>query len=572
MAAQIRPTTWPELENNIPRLGYRFAAQVKQQMAAVKSIFHQGALQPYIAQVPNSPPLILIKGPLFAPNDIPQGAPPVEFVVTLSQEFPNAYPIITIELPPQGNIIKNHPNVNNQGCVFLQSISAWNPRTSQIDQCLKDLYIAFKNDYPFAPASAPPPPQAAPVQHPTMPQQTLAMGATITNMLASTAKPAPTQAPPPQPQQHFQQPSQQQLQQQHIPPPQQRPANVQPAYAQQPAYDFSKGDFEGMLAGAAKPPGTIIATPAGFGLGPLMASHVNLPMTLQGAAPFPLPPVLTPTPDEQYRQAVLQAEKERHGQPNQGGLGGLFNSVKGAATSAKNAVEDKVRDSIKNNDIERFNKLLPNMRHEHLMTTYACSTLVGNGTIRAGHVFVTNIGVHFTTKPTDPKPNDPPRPPEYTCSLPLRGIVSIVLGNEHGRKWIHLVCVDGTVRSLVDVKPGWTAYMSAASAALNDTPYDRLYNWLDHAWRAATPVPHPSYPYAGHGGSQLTAPPQISSPVQQQSASVSDDNLCCICMERQRNCFFRPCGHVSTCMVCGSQTKTCPICRSNVETTFQAFL
>lgn len=39
---------------------------------------------------------------------------------------------------------------------------------------------------------------------------------------------------------------------------------------------------------------------------------------------------------------------------------------------------------------------------------------------------------------------------------------------------------------------------------------------------------------------------------------------CAICMERDADCVFIPCGHVCSCVQCGQNVKTCAVCRTPI--------
>ncbi|XP_042507171.1 E3 ubiquitin-protein ligase APD3-like isoform X2 [Macadamia integrifolia] len=50
------------------------------------------------------------------------------------------------------------------------------------------------------------------------------------------------------------------------------------------------------------------------------------------------------------------------------------------------------------------------------------------------------------------------------------------------------------------------------------------------------------------------------------SEDLYDGKICAICYDKQRNCFFVPCGHCATCYACAQrivegENKVCPICR-----------
>ena len=577
MSDCFQQTTWNLLReaSAYARLGYHHPVALKTQVAQLRQLFEGDVLEPYIASPPGSPPMLLIKGPLFRPADL-HGRPQIEFVVTIPQAFPNAYPIITIEQPPQPHYIKRHRHVNFEGCCFLESVSRWNPATGSLAECVKELFRVFEADFPFesnsgggaAPRPAvrqntnnngpPPVPTPASPNAPNVPLQTTAAGMAIGTILTN-ARSAYSRQPPPQ--------QQQQQQHQHHQQPQHGAAPTPAPYrAPQapPNFNFEQHDFPGMLRGAQKPPGSAVVTPSGFGLGVIIAAPMARPMSLQGNIPPPLPPVTDPTPDEQFRTTMLQAK-----QAQSAGSGGFLKSIQNKASDAKFLVEEKVRESVKKSDENLFRKQFPHLNSERLLTTYACKTITGDGTVRSGRVFVTAEGIHFTNKPTETPPPNAPHFPVYAFSVALPYIVSIVLGKEGENSWLHVVCGDKTFRSFFAVSADVSAKVGefGASAALDGTPYTRLYNWLDHAWRAATNgrVPQHQAPVA-------PPPPPAVSPESPFGTPEGGDDTCCICMDRAKNCFFRPCGHVCVCMRCSPACTHCPLCRAEVTDRFQAFL
>jgi len=46
---------------------------------------------------------------------------------------------------------------------------------------------------------------------------------------------------------------------------------------------------------------------------------------------------------------------------------------------------------------------------------------------------------------------------------------------------------------------------------------------------------------------------------------------CAICLESLTDCTFLPCGHLCTCMSCGKQVMTCPLCRSWITSRVKVF-
>lgn len=47
---------------------------------------------------------------------------------------------------------------------------------------------------------------------------------------------------------------------------------------------------------------------------------------------------------------------------------------------------------------------------------------------------------------------------------------------------------------------------------------------------------------------------------------------CSICLDREADCVFIPCGHVSSCIQCGQNVKTCVICRTPIVNFNKVFI
>eukprot|EP00758_Cryptobia_borreli_P002387 Tbor_TRINITY_DN2995_c0_g1::TRINITY_DN2995_c0_g1_i1::g.1104::m.1104 len=328
-----------------------------------------------------------------------------------------------------------------------------------------------------------------------------------------------------------------------------------------------------MLLGASKPMGTVINTPDGFGLSRIVAGRDSQSsMTLGCPPPPPLPPVQDPTPDEQYRIAVASA-RNRQAEPARGGrISCALKKLTNFTEDASHFVEDKIREKVKSSDEARFRKMFTNLSNEQLITDYVVKTLVGDGTVRKGHLFITNRGIHFSSQPDTEPPAGTPRPIVHRYSVSLTDVVSLVIGNVRRTPWLHAVCSDGSFRSFFDVESDWISSIgSLASRSLEQTPYHRLYNWLDHAWRSATADPRQGqYTGVNHSQGQESLVPPSQTP--QNDGAMYSENTCCICLERPKNCFFLPCGHVCVCMSCSAACAECPLCRSRLTDKFQAFL
>ena len=53
--------------------------------------------------------------------------------------------------------------------------------------------------------------------------------------------------------------------------------------------------------------------------------------------------------------------------------------------------------------------------------------------------------------------------------------------------------------------------------------------------------------------------------LQQQLARMQDAFCCRICMDKQINAVFIPCGHMVACNECAENVQQCPICRGEIE-------
>lgn len=601
--AQQKPVivniAFDEMFPRMAQCGYRHVIRAKEDITALRSLVP--SITAHLAQVTGHPPLFMVKGPLLNPNDL-RGHPQVEFVVTLTQAYPNSYPIITIEGPPQSWSLKRHPNVDANGCCCLQSVSRWNPQSSRIVPCIQELQAALRANHPFqsaggtslpaaaavAPAAATPAPQpprpvqqqpqsqpppqpqctasapVAPVVEPLgaqpqfmMPPQTLAVGTMIFGAgNASNGRTDPEIL------------RQRERDQRWLAEYQAR-QQVDPANR---AFVASAAKFHQMICGQANQPNTVVDCPLGFGFNRIQtAADVHLPLRSLSGVPAPLPPSQEPTPDEQYRvaeeqKAVERARREAVAQsaPKStgafGGLGRALNigaaMVGNLASQAVSSVESEVRKSEAAGELRRFTQLFPQFVQEKLAAEYNCSALMGNGIGVYGQAYITDFGVHFTTKRVEGV-----QPPiVFQFDISFNQVASIVKGSADSFDWIHLVYDDGQFRSLYNVNTSTAAQVGEyVSSSLRGSAYTRMYTWLDHKWRAKR--------FAGASGF-MPPPPAVSAvPMPPQ-----ESEQCAICMERPKNQFFQPCGHVCCCQVCVKNVRDCPLCRSPIQQAFQAFL
>lgn len=98
-------------------------------------------------------------------------------------------------------------------------------------------------------------------------------------------------------------------------------------------------------------------------------------------------------------------------------------------------------------------------------------------------------------------------------------------------------------------------YISNSSSGYSGTGTFHLWPAMD-GWR----VVQPSSPPLEGGATSTQA-------LRGVVFTVTDDNLCCVCLERAVNTCLMPCGHAAVCGLCACrlQPRTCPICRSRID-------
>ncbi|CUI15237.1 Hypothetical protein, putative [Bodo saltans] len=543
----ITDVAFDEMFSRMAQYGYRHAVRIREDLTAVKAN-SVGPLTAHIAQVGGQPPLFMVKGPLFPANDL-RGLPQVEYVVTITQTFPNSYPILTIEGPPVGWSFKRHPNVDFSGCCFLRSVSSWDPRRSKVVDCVRELQQAFRSNHPFqqngAPAVAQAQPQLPP-QQPLQQQQPQQQPRPAPPVQAPVQQQQPLQAPPVQPLGQPVQPVEAiSMPQQTLAMGQvifgatnaassrtdgemerqrerdrQTLAEFQRAQQNDPAnrtFATAVANFGQVVQQGAPAAGSVVECPLGFGLhrmvtGPDLLHPLRSPL----GVPPPLPPCTDPTPDEHYRQVEEQrnatrANRETHAQSQPksnsalGSLSRAFNigaaAVTNLASQAASSVESEMRKSEASSERRRFAQFFPQFANqEQLVAEYTCWSLTGSGQGVHGSAYITNQGIHFTTKRSD----NAPVPVVFQFDIPFIQIASLVKGSALNYEWLHLVYDDGLFRSLYN--PTTTTAGSIGefvTTSINGSAYSRMYNWIDHKWRAVRfagrqgPAPPPAMNPAG---------------------------------------------------------------------------
>ncbi|XP_060069244.1 baculoviral IAP repeat-containing protein 3-like [Ylistrum balloti] len=58
----------------------------------------------------------------------------------------------------------------------------------------------------------------------------------------------------------------------------------------------------------------------------------------------------------------------------------------------------------------------------------------------------------------------------------------------------------------------------------------------------------------------------------EENRMLKENGLCKICMDKNSNTVFLPCGHLATCAECASSLRTCPLCRMHIHGTVKVYL
>ncbi|ESL09865.1 hypothetical protein TRSC58_02410 [Trypanosoma rangeli SC58] len=277
-------------------------------------------------------------------------------------------------------------------------------------------------------------------------------------------------------------------------------------------------------------------------------------LNYSGPVPRPHPPCMEPTPDEQYRQFIEQKKMElgerQHvssgttpGAPaDPSNAAGLFSSattsllsmahkvarkVERAGTEVTSATESAVRQMERQLNVERFKSNFPELSAmgEILLADYDCSAMHAGLRVK-GHMQITKNYLCFSAQTSSMLVQATNAVLKesglWSKGDPLEGIRQVIPLTEIA--CISLSVVLETVNQQTpffmpipapNVLPSclqiyttkqqlfqFLAFESIAatagavlSEAVKGRAIDRVYNYLDHAWRAATAVPLPGVNY-----------------------------------------------------------------------------
>jgi hypothetical protein len=259
-----------------------------------------------------------------------------------------------------------------------------------------------------------------------------------------------------------------------------------------------------------------MAQPAQPGI-PVVQKVPIITLRLQGPIPYPHPPCLDPTPDEEYQQieANRQAQQQQKdvAQKAKGSGGSAFGKiaslasnvahvVEKAASDVHSSAEAKLRESVQKKNEERFQYNYPELvaQGDRLICDYTCKVM-HQGTQVTGDLQITNRHLCFSSD-------------TLKEVIPFTEVASVqrslaLATMDNGPPFIMPVPAPNVLPDCLQVFS--TKYQIfqflkfeskavAAGQVLTNTvrgrPIDRAYNFLDHAWRAATQVPLPQAQYA----------------------------------------------------------------------------
>jgi len=60
--------------------------------------------------------------------------------------------------------------------------------------------------------------------------------------------------------------------------------------------------------------------------------------------------------------------------------------------------------------------------------------------------------------------------------------------------------------------------------------------------------------------------------LEEENRELKEAKKCRVCMDRETNTVFLPCGHLSCCEICAKSLSNCPICRNAIRGTVKTFL
>eukprot|EP01064_Diplonema_japonicum_P017891 TRINITY_DN2632_c0_g7_i1.p1 TRINITY_DN2632_c0_g7~~TRINITY_DN2632_c0_g7_i1.p1 ORF type:complete len:262 (+),score=36.52 TRINITY_DN2632_c0_g7_i1:61-846(+) len=239
-----------------------------------------------------------------------------------------------------------------------------------------------------------------------------------------------------------------------------------------------------------------------------------------GPPPKPVEAVATPTPDEEY-EICIEEQKARSAQAHEdsvkareeasktksmmGKLGGFTKSalttMGDAVDKAHASTESMARGQLTSRNQQQFVQEFPALaENSKYVCAYGCKVMHSGQKIE-GTAFVCSTAVAFTSKigirdtfplneiaslspsvalPTSKAMNGKEDSPPYILPLPHPS----VQGN-----CLQLFTTDSKIIQFLEFNDMLVSASKQVTSSVKGTAYDRLYNFLDHAWRAYVQVP-----------------------------------------------------------------------------------
>ncbi|KAJ9460938.1 hypothetical protein DIPPA_34022 [Diplonema papillatum] len=237
-------------------------------------------------------------------------------------------------------------------------------------------------------------------------------------------------------------------------------------------------------------------------------------LTFDGPVPYPHKAVTDPNPDEHYeewakrqetdikeRDAAFEREQAQKAAADTSALGkfsmfakGVAHNVSKAGTQIHGAVESKVRQEAKEREKNIWKRAFPSQQE----ATYHCSYTAK--AMHAGHTLngdITICSTHFNFRNNTHQESIPladiltiqrsvvlptvnKASPPFILPIPAEHVIPSAL---------QIFTKSGQIFQFLDFSNTTTAATAHLTTSIHGSAIERCYNFLDHAWRAATTVP-----------------------------------------------------------------------------------
>eukprot|EP01063_Lacrimia_lanifica_P016761 TRINITY_DN2331_c0_g1_i2.p1 TRINITY_DN2331_c0_g1~~TRINITY_DN2331_c0_g1_i2.p1 ORF type:complete len:194 (+),score=69.48 TRINITY_DN2331_c0_g1_i2:551-1132(+) len=173
--------------------------------------------------------------------------------------------------------------------------------------------------------------------------------------------------------------------------------------------------------------------------------------------------------------------------------------VQSAGTQFHGTVEQKVRTELREKEQAKWKASFPEQSNAVFVCSYDCKVMHGGAQV-SGVMSLSSTHLNFKGL--------------GACeSIPLASVLSIqrcvVLPTVHGGppyilpvpaehvipECLQLFTTSRQIYQFLDFPTAQVQYTAQLTSSINGNAFERAYNFIDHTWRAATPVPSPSGEY-----------------------------------------------------------------------------